>query len=201
MIKDLRPSPTWALPLVLLLVHCASPQDSDPPKLDCTQPSDPACDDEEECTADACDLATGTCSNTPVADDTACDEDNGKCQAGLCDRCFEADGSRKDCDDQNECTFNECQPETGFCLSADKPDGATCMYQEGLGMCVGGDCAEAIPCDTDVDCEDLNECTYNECDMINGVCLFANVSDGTECQAGQGPGTCMSGACLESTSP
>jgi hypothetical protein len=190
----------WVLPLVMLLVHCASAEPADPPDVECTEPADPVCDDEEECTVDTCNVATGMCSNMQVADDTACDQGRGKCQAGICDKCFEDDGTRKDCDDQNECTFNECQPATGFCLSADKPDGAQCTYQNGLGMCVGGDCAEATPCEVDADCEDDNECTFNECDMDEGFCLFQNVSNGTECQAEQGPGTCMSGVCLESRS-
>jgi hypothetical protein len=40
------------------------------------------CDDENECTNDACDPATGTCDNTPVGDGTACG--SGACLDGVC---------------------------------------------------------------------------------------------------------------------
>jgi hypothetical protein len=44
------------------------------------------CDDGNDCTEDTC--ADGTCSNTAVADETACGEGAGKCQAGSCSGTF-----------------------------------------------------------------------------------------------------------------
>jgi hypothetical protein len=40
------------------------------------------CDDDNECTDDACDPATGMCDNTPVGDGTACG--SGACLDGVC---------------------------------------------------------------------------------------------------------------------
>jgi hypothetical protein len=80
-------------------------------------------------------------------------------------------------------------------LSLDKSDGATCMYQGGPGMCEAGQCADATSCTSDPECEDRNDCTFNECDTDAGFCLVLNVPDGTECGTSQAPGTCTSGVC------
>jgi len=41
------------------------------------------CDDDNECTADACDSTNGTCSNTPLDDGALCEA--GECQSGACE--------------------------------------------------------------------------------------------------------------------
>jgi len=42
------------------------------------------CDDDNECTDDVCDFATGTCSNPPVNDGPPCRGGAGTCLAGVC---------------------------------------------------------------------------------------------------------------------
>jgi hypothetical protein len=44
------------------------------------------CDDNNTCTADSCDAATGACVNTPIADGTVCTVNSqvGTCNAGQC---------------------------------------------------------------------------------------------------------------------
>ncbi|MBW1757707.1 MAG: hypothetical protein JRJ80_16260 [Deltaproteobacteria bacterium] len=42
------------------------------------------CEDGNECTEDLCDPANGSCTYTPVADDTPCGDGTGTCQNGVC---------------------------------------------------------------------------------------------------------------------
>ena len=55
-------------------------------------------------------------------------------------------------------------------------------------------CVEAGLCD-DVDCDDGNECTDNDCNLASGTCINDPVEDGIECD--DGAGTCSSGVCVE----
>jgi len=73
-----------------------------------------------------------------------------------------------DCDDNNECTYDVCDPATGTC--------------EHFGNC---DC---------VDCNDDNECTDDACDLTTGMCTNRPFDDGTDC--GDGAGTCQAGSCM-----
>jgi hypothetical protein len=88
------------------------------------------CDDQNECTVDACNPSDGSCTNT--ADPGAsCDGGAGTCDAaGVCqpnDLC-----SGVDCDDQNECTIDVCDPADGSCSNT-PDDGASC--DGGAGTC------------------------------------------------------------------
>jgi len=53
-------------------------------------------------------------------------------------------------------------------------------------------CVEAGLCE-DVDCDDSNECTDNDCNLVSGTCINDPVEDGTECDAGAG--ACENGVC------
>ncbi|NNK05694.1 MAG: hypothetical protein HKP50_00105 [Myxococcales bacterium] len=55
-------------------------------------------------------------------------------------------------------------------------------------------CVELALCD-DVDCDDGNECTDDECDLTSGECINAPVQDGTACD--EGTGMCSAGQCVE----
>ena len=55
-------------------------------------------------------------------------------------------------------------------------------------------CVEVDLCE-DVDCDDGNECTDNDCDLTSGTCINEPIEDGAECDGGAG--TCSSGECLE----
>jgi hypothetical protein len=54
-------------------------------------------------------------------------------------------------------------------------------------------CVDVGLCD-DVDCDDGNECTDNDCSLVSGICINDPVEDGTECE--DGGGTCASGECV-----
>jgi hypothetical protein len=71
-------------------------------KGDCKPLGTKDCDDGKPCTKDACDLASGACTNLPTQ--APCD-DNNPCTVGdLCDGGKCGSGAAKNCDDGNACT-------------------------------------------------------------------------------------------------
>lgn len=108
------------------------------------------CDDQNPCTVDSCD-AMGGCAHVDAADGTACSDGdvcNGEelCMAGAC-----SPGATLDCDDQNMCTADTCDPVMG-CSSANEPAGTACDNGDscsepdtcdGNGVCVPGSCGGA----------------------------------------------------------
>src|SRR5207249_4118659 len=80
------------------------------------------CTDQNPCTDDLCDPATGACSNPEAAAGTVCDDGNActtgdTCSDGVCV------GAALSCDDGNPCTDDSCDPATG-CVST--PNTAPC---------------------------------------------------------------------------
>jgi len=160
------------------------------------------CDDQNECTVDAC-KAAGTeweCLHQPV-EGAACDDgdlctEGGQCVKGVCA------GSVPKCDDQddNPCTDPYCDPTTGECL-APQTDGVPC---DDLNACTTQDACQELACvgGPPLSCDDENACNGVEtCDNLAGcqpgialVCNDGNVCNGTEtcnptdgCIAGEGP--------------
>jgi hypothetical protein len=99
---------------------------------------DLACDDVDACTTDTCKNGT-FCSHVIVADGTACTEGDqcsgvGRCEAG---ECVAQDGL--DCDDDDACTDDTCDAETGCghtdvsCLDGDPCTRDFCDHAEGCG--------------------------------------------------------------------
>ena len=86
--------------------------------LDCTGTVLLECDDQNECTADACDLTTHTCTNTPIT------------------------GS---CDDGDPCTQNLCDPTTGCRFpTVEGVVAVSCALDVGLPGCAGSDLPRGI---------------------------------------------------------
>ncbi len=147
------------------------------------------CNDNNECTDDSCDPSTG-CVYDPTASKPCNDGDacttNDMCAGGSCD------GVAVDCDDDNPCTTDSCDPIAGCVFApADGPDcddGNACTSQD---TCSGGLCAgEAI------DCNDGNICTADSCDPATG-CTTLGLSGGVcddddKCTDGD---TCDNGTC------
>jgi len=103
------------------------------------------CSDGVGCTMDACDPATGACTNMPS--DAACDDANLCNGSELCDPlldCF--NGTPITCSDDEACTLDLCEPSTGVC-SIEVIDACT----SGDGCCPAG-CSAA---DTDCTCTNL----------------------------------------------
>ncbi|NUN13438.1 MAG: hypothetical protein HUU55_07365 [Myxococcales bacterium] len=149
------------------------------------------CDDDNDCTTDTCDPAIGCvfapANGTPCSDGNACTiGDN--CQSGVC-----VPGGQPNCDDQNVCTADGCNSNTGDCVNlpilAPCDDGDPCTVND---QCVQGACQPGAP----LDCSDGNVCTDDICDALTGCSNVNNTApceDGNLCTAGD---NCANGACV-----
>ena len=169
------------------------------------------CDDEDPCTADACDLATLTCSHniTPNGD---CDDGDACTVDDACQVDGSCVGGEKDCSDQIACTVDGCAQDSGECTH----DAAGCE-----GCTEDTDCAETEPanlcvsdwvCDKTaapftcvpgpgavVTCDGGSECQPEACDPATGMCVGEALDNGTPCAADNDPctvgHTCQAGVC------
>ena len=128
----------------------------------CTPGSEVICDDENVCTDDSCDPELGcqfVDNLLPCEDGSVCTLDD-YCLQGTC-----RSGSDLDCNDDNPCTDDTCDPFLG-CLNSSNTDPCddgdpcttddTCTY----GVCVG------IP----ITCDDEVACTEDAC--VDGTCVY-----------------------------
>ena len=120
------------------------------------------CNDNNVCTNDVCDAATGKCTHignsVPCDDGTACTTGEA-CAGGLC-----KPGIAKKCDDLNPCTNDACDLATGCTATANTAvcdDGNACTDKD---ACAAGKC---VPGATKV-CDDKNLCTGDACDSKTG---------------------------------
>ena len=149
---------------------------------ECAEGPQVDCEDDNVCTADSCEPASGTCSHEPV--EQPCD-DGSLCTDG--DACVEGECNPGDlviCDDDNECTTDSCDPATG------------CVFEGGDGF-IGQNCDDDNPCtlndqcnaqgectyDIEDDCDDGNDCTADTCDPSSGCVNEAYVEE-TGCEDG-----------------
>ncbi len=152
----------------------------------CQGSGQPDCDDDNLCTDDSCDPVLGKClhsfNDAPCDDGDVCTEAD-QCIMGIC---FGAGGG--ECDDANECTIDECDPDSG-CLHLPGPDGVQC---DDADICTNEEVCEAGQCvgQAEYDCNDDNICTDDSCDPVDG-CLFTPNS--LPCPEGM----CKNGECLE----
>jgi hypothetical protein len=170
------------------------------------------CGDDNYCTADSCDSATGKCSNVPEADGTECDPavecKVGECKASKCNvagpaadgdlcadgnPCTDSDGcvagscvggGPADCDDTDECTADSCDPGSG-CLHKALP--ATTICDDGE-TCTVNDLCTVNGCEgtgqpDGTPCDDGESCTTGDaCDT--GLCWGKDAADGAPCDDG-----------------
>ena len=146
-----------------------------------------ACDDGKPCTTDSCDKTKG-CVNAP--NDLACSDGNACTSGDFCAGGACLSGSPTSCDDQNACTLDSCDPQTGC---AHPPVGGLCDDANACttgDTCVGGTCLGEF-----ISCDDKNACTLDECDpalgckttdVDGGVCDDGDAcTDNTECVTGE----------------
>jgi len=150
------------------------------------------CNDDDVCTTDSCTPLDGCVFSTNTA---PCDDGNvcttsDKCDAGAC-----MGGPELECDDENLCTEDACDPNTGCTHVANDEvcdDADVCTDGD---LCVDGACVPGPA----LDCEDQNECTTDSCDAVDG-CLNEAVEDGTSCEQDDGDpctaATCTAGECV-----
>ena len=172
---------------------------------------EPECTSAEDCTelvVAACQQAScdnGECGVAEQADLTPCDDGDActaqdQCQAGLCG------GTPVDCNDDNECTLETCEAETGACLTtlADGPcddgDDCTANTQCAEGDCTGGEIV--CECITTEDCAGLEDgnacngtltCVGNECVVDPKTIVTCDPGLGTTCLDNEC--NTLSGAC------
>ncbi len=137
------------------------------------------CDDGMICTADSCDPEAG-CLFVPIAG--RCDDGDACVAPSLCvdGRC--SPGEITDCDDDNVCTADRCDPAAG------------CVHTELPG------CEEEDLCGPEwaTDCDDYDACTTDQCDPAVG-CVHTSLvecEDGDPCTVGE---TCTGGFCRGGT--
>ena len=135
------------------------------------------CNDDDVCTDDSCDPLTGcehTFNTNPCDDGDACTE-NDFCSNGVC-----VPGDALDCNDDNSCTDDSCDPQTG------------CQYSNNTGTCNDGNpctlndvCSNGICAGTPVDCSSYDgKCHTASCDPsgTNGNCnIITPANDGDPC--------------------
>ena len=135
------------------------------------------CEAGTQCTQNSCNPDTGSCEGNPL-DGKPCDAGNclqaGACQGGACE------AQPVVCDDDNGCTSDSCDQETGLCAFAPETgepcdDGNVCTLAD---SCQDGACA-AGPID---DCNDGKPCTFDSCAPDTGCAYKAVIcDDGSAC--------------------
>ena len=158
------------------------------------------CDSSKDtpCLKSICDPTTGQCNPTVTGDGRDCDDGDlcttaSKCKGGKCEG-----AASLDCDDDNPCTKDSCNPATG-CVHepVDAPcetDTDKCTTQEcQAGACVGKTViTSCVP--------DGNPCTDDACHADTGC--YAPVADGTVCETDTDKCTtqeCKAGQCVAKT--
>jgi hypothetical protein len=180
---------------------CDGLEECDPSTLACLPGEVPDCDDENDCTADACDQTAGcvhqpipgdcsdgtecttgdTCIGIECVGESICDDDNA-CN-GIED-CDEANGlaclpgEEPDCDDLNDCTADSCNADTG-CVHT--PIAGTCDDESACTQgdtCVGGQCVgTAKQCTDGNACNGIEECVPATGDCVEGAPPVCNNGD------------------------
>ena len=156
-----------------------------------------ACNDNNPCTGDVCDPATGKCAVLANTNGLLCDDGSActakdACLAGKCT------GSPVNCSDGNDCTDDLCDTKTGACtfLANTAPCTGAVACLTG-GQCKDGKCQAG----TKPNCDDGSPCTSDACDSATGKCVYTKAADGTVCDDGVACSTssaCQSGACVPS---
>jgi len=150
------------------------------------------CEDGNVCTINVQpDCSVEQCTTTFAAATQVCPSVDKCHQAGHCSgnsaECLA--GPAINCDDQNPCTKDSCDPDTG-CVnendaSADCSDGDPCTEND---VCVKGTCGGKPK-----KCEPLDSCHEpGTCDQTTGTCNDPRSEDGKACPGG----TCEKGTCV-----
>lgn len=170
----------------------------------CMAGTTPACDDENRCTRDSCDLnATDQCKHENIQ---VGDEDNEKasCGVGVCAHTIDlcVDGEIQVCDPFEGKHAESCNGLDDDCdETVDNGGNSLCDDHNvcnGTETCDGADgCSAGTP----LNCDDGNPCTSDSCDPSGG-CQHTNntdsCDDGLFCNGGD---TCGGGTCHHAGDP
>ncbi len=157
--------------------------------LGCVSGTVPNLDDGIACTADACDDATDSITNTPV--NSACDDGLFCTGVETCDVALGCQTTPPTLDDGIACTIDACD-ETADAIT-NTPDNSKCddaQFCNGAEICVAG-----VGCQTQAGSipvtDDSIPCTVDACDEVTD--LVTNTPDNSVCDDGQfcnGPEKC-----------
>jgi len=113
------------------------------------------CGDNNACTSDTCDPATG-CVNTPIS----CG-DNNACTSDSCDPATGCVNTPISCGDNNACTSDSCDPASG-CVNTPISCGDN-------NACTSDSCDSINGCQNPaISCDDNDACTIDSCDPATG---------------------------------
>jgi hypothetical protein len=158
---------------------------------------DGACDDGNPCTIDACDPVAKTCKTAPVSDGLDCDADGNACTSG--DQCLAGQcvaGAKVNCNDNNPCTEDTCDPKTGCTKTT--LDAVAC---DDDNPCTVGDVCQAGSCAAGIAkvCDSGDPCVSAKCSIKGGGnCVFTDQIEGLPCEDGNActeKDACKSGSC------
>ena len=166
----------------------------------CTGTNPVACAASDQChDAGSCNPATGTCSNPAKPDGSTCGDGNpctrtDTCESGVC-----TGANPLACPAPDDChEAGTCDPATGACVYATKPDGAACNDRNACTQtdtCQAGVCRGASP----VVCAASDQChAVGVCDALTGTCSNPVKPDDTTCNDGNlctRTDTCQAGVC------
>jgi Tol biopolymer transport system component len=187
---------------------CNGPEVCDP-LTGCQDGTQPDCKDNDHCTDDICDPEASHCVHIPFepccAIDADCDDQSictgtEHCLSG---HCVVVPDTPIDCDDNNPCTEDLCDPVTG-CFHNELPNGTSCLdgnVCNGDEICLAGACTPGLP----LVCDDGVVCTTNDCHPFLGCyflvipqCCIAD-SDCNDLTICNGLETCQAGTCVKGT--
>jgi len=155
----------------------------------CTAGGPPDCNDTNPCTDDACDSEDGcvyTNNTNPCEDGNACTAGD-VCGDGACNP-----GTPVDPNDNNPCTDDSCDPDTGVHNDPNTnpcDDGNACTSGDACG---GGSCQPGGP----LGCDDGNPCTDQACDPGTGCVYTNNTAPCDDGDPSTSNDTCSGGICV-----
>jgi hypothetical protein len=171
----------------------------------CISGTPKGCDDNNPCTGDSCDTASGECLHTALPGQ-ACTDGNACTGPDVCGGGSAGPtgcgGPGKSCDDSNLCTDDSCDTTSGCThVGNAKPcdDGNACTSGDACISLLGGICY-GNPIVVATVCDDGNPCTSDTCDQTKGCTYTPKVNvqcdDGNDCTQGDScniKGVCVSG--------
>jgi hypothetical protein len=159
----------------------------------CAGPDAVDCNDNNPCTTDACEPATGCQSDNNAA---PCDDQDGCTTEDICNNGACTGGPVLDCDDDNPCTDDACKE--GSCLhvanSEACDDANPCTT---VDFCADKFCKGTVP----LTCNDDNVCTTDTCDPASDCVYTPNshpCDDGNACTTMD---TCAESTCAGGPAP
>lgn len=161
--------------------------------LPCDERPRPECSDDDQ--SYSVFLKTAECSSPGRCEFTPLEFPCEGCAVNCLAPCAEID-----CDDLNDCRIaGYCAPDGAgappSCTYLPRPNGTLCDLETGgEGYCAEGAC---LPCTSDADCDDQNDCTRDECDTVSGSCAHEAVSGSCDDEdACTRTDTCEEGVCV-----